>query len=187
MKKMKFAQLTAALAVCGLLSFPSYGQGGHDHGKMKGHGKMEKKEGKEKSKEKVSEQTKKNLRAVLKANENLHNAFFNYEGEKVEKAAKNLKAAMEEVKDPKIAKLLVFSKKKLGEIEASAKREANNQNYHLVSMALIHLVNTYDLGEEYKAYSCPMVQKKWIQNTAKKEKVHNPYAPSMPHCGGMEG
>ena len=62
----------------------------------------------------------------------------------------------------------------------------NNQNYHLTSMALIHIVNTYDVGNEYNAYSCPMVKKKWLQNSKKMAKVHNPYAPNMPHCGGQD-
>lgn len=53
-------------------------------------------------------------------------------------------------------------------------------------MALIHIVNKYDLGSKYNAYSCPMVKKKWLQNSDKMAKVHNPYAAGMPHCGSQD-
>ena len=62
----------------------------------------------------------------------------------------------------------------------------NNENYHIVSSALIFVINKYDLGSEYNAYSCPMVKKKWIQNSKKMTKVHNPYAAGMPHCGSQD-
>ena len=48
------------------------------------------------------------------------------------------------------------------------------------------VVNTYDVGKKYNAYSCPMVKKKWVQNSKKMAKVHNPYAPNMPHCGSKD-
>lgn len=140
----------------------------------------------ESKKKEVPKETKQALRDVLEKNEKLHDAFFKYEGKKVEAAAGKVKEAMAKIQDEEIAKKLSFSMKKLDAIKAKNNRKENNQNYHLVSMALIHLVNTYDLGEEYQAYSCPMVQKKWVQNTEKKEKVHNPYAPGMPHCGGRD-
>lgn len=131
----------------------------------------------------VDSNTKDELLNVFSANEKLHAAFFQYDAKEVEKQANNLKDSMEKVKNPEVAKLLKFSKQKLNEIKASKKRKENNQNYHLVSMALIHLLNKYNLGDTYGAYSCPMVKKKWIQNVKKMEEVHNPYAPEMPHCG----
>ena len=51
-----------------------------------------------------------------------------------------------------------------------------------VSKALVHIVRTYDVGK-YNAYSCPMVKKVWVQNSAKQDGVQNPYAPEMPACG----
>jgi hypothetical protein len=41
------------------------------------------------------------------------------------------------------------------------------------------------VGEGYNEYTCPMVKKKWVQNSKKRARVHNPYAPEMPHCGGQ--
>ena len=155
-----------------------------DHSKMK-HGKMDKmsKKGGRKS---LSEGTKKSVVNALEANEELHNSFFKYDGKKVEAAAKKLKKAIDGIEDSEVSKLLKFSKTKLDQIKASSSRDDNNQNYHLVSMALIHVVNTYDVGAKYNAYSCPMVKKKWVQNSKKMAKVHNPYAPNMPHCGSKD-
>ncbi|EPZ50141.1 PF11827 family protein [Bacteriovorax sp. BAL6_X] len=131
----------------------------------------------------MAKDTKEQVVKVLELNEALHASFFDYDGAKVEKGAKALSNAIDKISDEKIKKLLTFSKTKLSEIEASKSTADNNQNYHLVSMALIHIINTYDVGEKYNAYSCPMVKKKWVQNSSKQDKVHNPYASNMPHCG----
>lgn len=151
-----------SLVVIGALSFSSYAS---------------------EERKKVSESDKKEIVSVLEANEELHSSFFKYNGKKVEAAAKNVNTKIAKISNKEVAKLLKFSSTKLDEIKADSKRDGNNQNYHLVSMALIHIVNTYDVGSKYSAYSCPMVKKKWVQNTSKMEKVHNPYAPYMPHCG----
>ncbi|MEX0799382.1 MAG: hypothetical protein WD025_08050 [Bacteriovoracaceae bacterium] len=140
---------------------------------------------KEKKKE-LDEKTKKTLSAVFEQNEKLHDAFFNYDAKKVEEEAEKLEEEIEKIKAPEISKLLKFSKEKLDEIEDDKDRKENNQNYHLVSMALIHVMNTYDVGDKYAAFQCPMVKKKWIQNKEKQKQVMNPYAPEMPHCGAMD-
>ena len=97
-----------------------------------------------------------------------------------------LQKAIDGIKDKEISKLLSYSKNKLSEIKATIDREVNNKNYNLVSMALIHVVSKYDVGNDYNAYSCPMVKMKWIQNTSKVSEVHNPYAPNMPNCGSQD-
>ena len=51
-------------------------------------------------------------------------------------------------------------------------------------MALIYVINTYDISDDYAPFTCPMVKKKWIQNVKNKPQVRNPYAPEMPQCGG---
>ena len=138
------------------------------------------------AREALNDKTKRELLAVLEKNEALHQAFFSYKGPQVEEVSEGLLKAIRGISQEDIAKLLQFSSQKLSEIKASKTREENNQNYHLVSMALIHFINKYDLGPDYNAYSCPMVKKKWIQNTKKVAKVHNPYDPSMPHCGTQD-
>lgn len=135
---------------------------------------------------KLSDDTRKSLIEVLKVNEQLHQSFFKYDKNLVEQNARKLKDVIGKIKNEEVSKLLSFSRKQLGEIKSSHDRGINNNHYNLVSMALIHIVNTYDLGSKYNSYSCPMVKKKWIQNSAKMAKVHNPYAPQMPHCGSKD-
>lgn len=139
------------------------------------------KERKKISPEHVSEVTK-----VLEVNEKLHMAFFKYDGSEVEKFSKELESSLGSISNTEVSKLLTFAKNKLKEIQSSKSKEENYQSYHIVSMALIHVVNTYDIGGDYNAYSCPMVKKKWLQNSSKLAKVHNPYAAMMPHCGSQD-
>ena len=180
LKKSFLVLSVVALGLFGMESYASDTHGSHDHSKMD-HSKMKK--GDRKS---LSEAAKKSIVLALEANEALHSSFFKYDAKAVESNAMKLKKAIDAIEDKEVAKLLDFSKGKLNEIKASNDREANNKNYHLVSMALIHIVNKYDVGSKYNAYSCPMVKKKWVQNSSKMAKVHNPYAPNMPHCGSQD-
>ena len=180
LKKSFLVLSVVALGLFGMESYASGTHGSHDHSKMD-HSKMKK--GDRKS---LSEAAKKSVVLALEANEALHSSFFKYDAKAVESNAMKLKKAIDAIEDKEVAKLLNFSKGKLKEIKASSDREANNKNYHLVSMALIHIVNKYDVGSKYNAYSCPMVKKKWVQNSSKMAKVHNPYAPNMPHCGSQD-
>jgi hypothetical protein len=134
----------------------------------------------------LDKQSKKELMSVLVVNELLHNSYFKYDGNSVEKVALKLKGEIDKISNIEISKLLKFSSRKLSEIKATNDREKNNQTYHIVSMALIHIMNTYDVGNNYNAYSCPMVKKKWVQNSVRLGKVHNPYTSQMPHCGTQD-
>ena len=135
--------------------------------------------------ESLNDKNKNQVLEVFKANEQLHNSFFNYDAKEVEKNAKKLQQMMGKIENDEIKKLLSFSQKKLLEIKSNRGRKENNQSYHLVSMALIHVMNKYDISDSYSAYTCPMVKKKWVQNSKKMSKVHNPYSEKMPHCGSQ--
>ena len=189
-KKLSFKKSLLVLSVItlglfGMESYASGTQGGHDHSKMN-HSKMDHSKMKKGDRKSLSEAAKKSVLSALEANEALHSSFFKYDAKAVESNAMKLKKAIDAIEDKEVAKLLKFSKSKLSEIKASNDRDTNNKNYHLVSMALIHIVNKYDVGSKYNAYSCPMVKKKWVQNSSKMAKVHNPYAPEMPHCGSQD-
>lgn len=134
----------------------------------------------------IDNKSKREIIHVLEVNEKLFGAFYDYDGNKIEKSALKLKDAIGQISNPEISKLLTFSVTKLEQLKKTSSREENNQNYHLISMALIYIVATYDIGDVYNAYSCPMVKKKWIQNTKKMEMIHNPYAPQMPQCGEQD-
>lgn len=168
----------------------TYASGKQDSTKMKqkemDHSKMDHLKMSKNGRKSLAETTKKSVISVLEANEKLHASFFKYDAKAVEANALKLTKVINAIKDKEISTLLTFSKTKLAEIKASNERETNNKNYHLVSMALIHVVNKYDVGAKYNVYSCPMVKKKWVQNSSKMQKVHNPYAPNMPHCGSQD-
>lgn len=120
---------------------------------------------------------------VLEENEKLHAAFFDYSQEKVIKEARALEAVVDKVGDKELSTVMAKVKNGLKKISKNSSREENNEAYALVSANLVYIVNTYELGDKYNSYSCPMVKKKWIQNSKKMKRVHNPYAPGMPHCG----
>ncbi len=134
----------------------------------------------------LDEKSKNQVLVVLAVNEKLHDAFFTFDAAKVELSAKKLKNEIENISHSEIAKSLNFSKEKLLNIKASSSREMNNQNDHIVSMALIYIVNTYDVGKDYDAYSCPMVKKKWLQSSKKVSENHSPYVSGMAHCGNQD-
>jgi len=135
---------------------------------------------------KLSKVDQKSVISVLKANEDLHAAFFTYKASVVESAALKVKSAIKKVKNKKIKMELLRPSMKLSLIKSSESREKNNEAYAQASVSFVRLVNTYDVGKEYNAYSCPMVKKKWVQNSKKMRRTHNPYAPEMPHCGGRD-
>ena len=185
--KISFKKSFIVLGVValGLWGLKSYADENMDHSKMN-HGKMDHKKMSKEVRRSIDDATKASLVNALEANEKLHQSFFEYDGKKVEENALNLQKAIDGIKDKEISKLLSYSKNKLSEIKATIDREVNNKNYNLVSMALIHVVSKYDVGNDYNAYSCPMVKMKWIQNTSKVSEVHNPYAPNMPNCGSQD-
>lgn len=120
---------------------------------------------------------------ILKINESLHSHFFEYKPTLVEEDARRLKKAIAAVKNKEIKVLLKGSRSELEKIKAKNNRESNNMAYHQVSLSLIKVLKKFDPGKRYNSYSYPMVKKKWVQNSEQKLRVHNPYAPEMPHCG----
>lgn len=126
------------------------------------------------------------LKKVFEGYEQLHASFFDFKKDQVLKSAKNLSKEIDKIKEEEIKKLLTYSKKKLDSMSEKDSRDDLNKTFNTVSMAFIHVMKTHNMEKSYGAYYCPMVQKKWIQNTDKMAKVHNPYAPEMPHCGGKE-
>lgn len=135
---------------------------------------------------KVDGKLKTELVKVFESNEKLYDSFFDYDAKEVAKLAGELKASMESVSDDEIKKLLKFSIGKLSLMTADRSEKLNHEDYNIVSMALIHVNSKYDFGKKYNAYSCPMVKKKWLQNTAENSGVKNPYAAMMRDCGSKD-
>ena len=95
-------------------------------------------------------------------------------------------AGIDKITNKDIKKYLKKSKKQLLKIKEATDRKENNVLYNESSLGFIYILNKYDIGRTYNSYSCPMVKKKWVQNSKKEAKVHNPYAPEMPHCGRQD-
>jgi len=154
-----------------------------DH-KMNHHGMKVEKDNK--SRQFLESGAKEQFLNVLKINESLHGSFFKYDAKGVEKNAKAMRKALGEIKDSALLKLLNGTSEYLGKLTSKETQKSNYHHYNLVSKKLLSVLNSFDLGPIYNAYSCPMVQKVWIQNSKKMEKVHNPYASYMPYCGSKD-
>jgi len=126
---------------------------------------------------------KESVEKILTINESLHGHFFEYDPKLVQEDAKRLANEIDKVSNKEIKEVLKDTSLELKKISSTAEREVNDKLYHKVNLGLIKLIETYDIGKKYNAYSCPMVKKKWVQNSGDKLRVHNPYAPEMPHCG----
>ena len=121
--------------------------------------------------------------AVLEGHEELHRAFFTYDKKKINSAAESLRMLARKVGVAPLKRPMILLVKDLVVLKDAKSREENNEAYHKVSLKLVDIIKKYDVGAHYNIYSCPMVKKKWVQNSSKRKRVHNPYAPEMPHCG----
>jgi len=138
---------------------------------------------KAKERKKINGKHKDQLLEAFKANEKLHSAFFTYDAHAVETSASELKEALSKIDHKNLKKHFKRTLVQLKKINKSEDKEKNYHLYHLVSKKLVSALQEYDFGGDYNIYSCPMVKKVWVQNSKKMNKVHNPYASYMPHCG----
>ncbi len=135
---------------------------------------------------KVNDKNKEIIYNALQAYDQLHFAYFEYDKDEVVKKAKVLSEKLalikiEMVKD-KLEKDNV--QKLISAIKTENSRSINNSLLDNISKRLNDIIITkIDLDGRYGLFYCPMVKKYWLQNVKKMTKVHNPYAPDMPHCG----
>lgn len=123
---------------------------------------------------------------TLEANELLFDSFFTYSSKNIEKNAKNLIAQIDRMSNSDIKNDFSKSIPALRKLNKNNKKEENNNLYNQASLNFIRIINTYDVGPHFNAYTCPMVNKRWVQNTKDSNQVRNPYADYMPHCGGQD-
>ena len=135
------------------------------------------------NKKTLDDESKMQMAKVMEAYDSLHEAFFKSDKQKIEAEAKRLLEKIYDIKHPELVTLFTYTKAQLPEIKANAETEANNQKFHSISLALIHVLNTFDTEQKHQVFTCPMVKMKWLQHPEKLTKVHNPYASNMPHCG----
>lgn len=132
---------------------------------------------------KLPSKTKEQMLEVLKKHEGLHMAFFNYDQAKIKEQASILSAQVRKVGVSQVKKYLTKMYKELDDLQAATNKKDSYKLYDSISQKFVKIVSIFNTGKDYNIYSCPMVKKKWIQNTTKLRRVHNPFAPEMPHCG----
>lgn len=133
--------------------------------------------------EKLSDSDLQKVRNIFKENESLHWSFFHYDKKKVEEHAQKVSQAISHIKNEKLLEFLNRSQKKLNALKASQDQKKNNKLYFQASKDFIRVLKKFDIGSDYNAYSCPMIHMSWVQNSKVIDKVHNPFASYMPHCG----
>lgn len=133
----------------------------------------------------VSQKFKESVLLILEENEKLHSSMFDYNKVTLKKSVETFKKKAMRIKDKKVEKLLKPALKASSELLTNKTKAEDNESYHRLSLSLVRIVESYQIGSTYNIYYCPMVKKRWVQNSKKMRKVHNPYAPEMPHCGGQ--
>ena len=123
---------------------------------------------------------------TLEANDKLFDSFFSYSAAKIETNSKVLVESIRSMSKSDIKSDFEKSIPFLKKLSSKNKKETNNELYNQASLNFIKIINRYDVGPNYNAYTCPMVNKRWVQNTKLSNKVKNPYADYMPHCGGQD-
>lgn len=140
----------------------------------------------EKSKKKrkaLSTPERKLLIELLEGNEELHAAFYKYSPEQINQVAKKMKSTLEKLRETQLAKAFKRTEKEILKLTTGKERMANNRAYSEFGKTLERVLDKWDVTSSYNVFYCPMVKMTWVQDIKKKAKVHNPFAPSMPHCG----
>lgn len=122
---------------------------------------------------------------VLQKNDVLFNAFLKKDPKAVAIAA----AALRDVVSKSEAKALAEVKKTIGDlnkINAANSQEKNLASYEAFNNSLIKVVTTYNVGNKFNIFNCPMVKKSWIQNVDTNKDIRNVYAMEMLECGSQE-
>ena len=133
----------------------------------------------------VSERLKESVLSILEENERLHSSMFEYKKAALKESVEAFKKKAMGIKDKKIEELLKPALRASSELMTNKTKAEDNESYHRLSLSLVKIVESFQIGSTYNIYYCPMVKKRWVQNSKKMRKVHNPYAPEMPHCGGQ--
>lgn len=131
----------------------------------------------------LPEKIKKQVTSFLEENENLHRAFFDYNESKIKNVASKMAKMAKKIGMSPVKRPIVLMGNDLSKMNKASTRKNLNELYAGFSTKLAAIIKKYDVGANYNIYSCPMVKKTWIQDSSKRKRVHNPYAPEMPHCG----
>jgi hypothetical protein len=122
---------------------------------------------------------------ILKKNDELFNAFLKKDLKSAEAHSKAL-YQMVHKSAPGILKSVSGNAPSLKEINASASLEKNLEHYEKFLNPLIQIVKVYKVPAQYNIFSCPMVNKSWIQDVKTNQDVRNVFAMEMLECGTQD-
>lgn len=124
---------------------------------------------------------------IFAANFQLHQAFVKDDVELIQQQAVNLREVTTQAiaAQPTLVALakvddtlkLMATQKEVEELTTS---------FGQVNLVLVDYLLAHELSGAYNVYYCPMVDKRWIQDSAQVLEVQNPYALYMLKCGTKE-
>lgn len=186
MKMMSQVLMTVSLSIllvsCQAQEHTDSSQGHEGHSESMSQDKMEE----DSARQQLSMDVKSQLREVYRRNDKLYQLFMQERYDQVEGQAKQVARAIEKIENPDVTQLLDFTKKNLRDLDGELEVEVLQEAYSMISTALIHVLKTYDIGPGFNAYYCPMVKKRWVQNSMEVTQVQNPYDKTMRKCGDQE-
>lgn len=122
---------------------------------------------------------------MLSHYEIMGDAFFKNDLKTVNQVAKELVKESKGLKEEKVLEVMKPTMTFLNSLTSEVKVDKAHKDFNVVSRNFLTILEKHLPNKSYGKYYCPMVQKYWIQNVTKNEKVMNPYAAdTMPHCGG---
>lgn len=127
----------------------------------------------------------KEVAEVLVKNDELFNAFLKKDAGLVQKKAAELHTLISKA-DASAFKEVKKDSDSLKKITSEAGNESNLKSYEPFLNSLIKVVKTYQVPGRFNIFSCPMVNKSWIQDTNVNKEVRNVYAMEMLECGTQD-
>jgi hypothetical protein len=126
----------------------------------------------------LQEKDKKEVRNVLAKNDLLFNAFLKKDKSLIEQEARELQKTLAGTN----SKILEQVRKG----SSALQKEVSMEAYEAFLNPMIQVVQKYDVGRDFNVFSCPMVNKSWIQDVRVNKGVKNVYAMEMLECGEQE-
>lgn len=133
----------------------------------------------------INASDKKVILDILNRNDELFNAFLRKDGNAIEKSASELHAVVLKA-NSKVFVSLKNESRKLLNIKFKNSNESNLSEYEGFLNPLVEIVKSYNVGEKFNVFHCPMVKKSWIQNVVINKEVKNVFAMEMLECGSQE-
>lgn len=124
---------------------------------------------------------------IFEANFQLHQAFVKDDIELIQQQAFNLREVTSQAvaAQPSLVELAKVDET-LKQMATQKEVEQLATSFAVVNQVMVDFLLANELSAAYNIYYCPMVDKRWIQDSAQVLEVQNPYALYMLKCGTKE-